>query len=78
VVRQGLRYLHMADLGQQGVPPKYRDKRTERFAAGERVKEFHAFKEQGERRLDNLEAATSRNDLMRLPSNRFEAVGGDR
>jgi proteic killer suppression protein len=68
----------MADLGKQDVPSKYRDKRTERFAAGERVREFQAFKEQAERRLDILEAAASRNDLMRLPSNRFEALGGDR
>lgn len=68
----------MADLGQRNVPPKYRDKRTERFAAGERVREFQAFKHQAERRLDILEAATSRNDLVRLPSNRFEALSGDR
>ncbi len=60
------------------TPPKYRDKRTERFAAGGRVKEFQAFKEQAERRLDILEAAMSCNDLMRLPSNRFEALSGDR
>ena len=59
-------------------PPKYRDKRTERFAAGERVREFQAFKDQAERRLDFLEAATDKNDLVRLPSNRFEARGGDR
>jgi proteic killer suppression protein len=68
----------MADLGQQDVPPKYRDKRAERFAAGERVREFQAFKEHAERRLDILETAVSRNDLMLLPSNRFEALGGDR
>ena len=59
-------------------PPKYRDKRTERFAAGERVRDFQAFKQQAERRLDLLEAATSKNDLMMLPSNRFEALRGDR
>ncbi len=58
--------------------PKYRDKRTERFAAGERIREFESFKDQAERRLDILEAAVSRNDLMLLPSNRFEALGGDR
>ena len=45
-------------------PPKYRDKSTERFAAGERVREFQAFKDQAERRLDILEAAVSKNDLM--------------
>lgn len=68
----------MADLGQQDVPPKYRDKRTERFAVGEPVREFQAFKDQAERRLDILETATGRSDLMLLPSNRFEALRGDR
>jgi toxin HigB-1 len=58
--------------------PKYRDKLTERFAKGERIKQFHGFKEQAERRLDLLEAATTVDDLKRLPSNRFEALGGDR
>lgn len=59
-------------------PQKYRDKRTERFASGERVKEFDGFKDQAERRLDILEAAADLADLMRLPSNRFEALRGDR
>jgi len=58
--------------------PKYKDKLTERFAKGERVKQFQGFKEQAERRLDLLEAATTVDDLKRLPSNRFEALGGDR
>jgi proteic killer suppression protein len=62
----------------QDTPPKYRDRRTERFAGGERIRDFQAFKEQAERRLDVLEAAVSRNDLMLLPSNRFEALGGNR
>ncbi|MFM9889338.1 MAG: type II toxin-antitoxin system RelE/ParE family toxin [Rickettsiales bacterium] len=57
---------------------KYRDKNTADFAAGKRVRAFHAFKDQAERRLDILEAATCLNDLMRLPSNRFEALRGDR
>jgi proteic killer suppression protein len=57
---------------------KYRDKRAERFAAGERVKEFQAFKEQAERRLDILEVAVDREDLVLLPSNGFEALSGDR
>lgn len=68
----------MDDNEEAENQPKFRDKRTARFAEGERVKEFQAFKEQAERRLDILEAAASRNDLMRLPSNRFEALGGDR
>lgn len=59
-------------------PPKYRNKLTERFAAGEHVKRFQAIKEQAERRLDILETAISKIDLMKLPSNRFEALGGNR
>lgn len=67
-------------MDEQGPapPPKYRDKRTERFATGERVGEFQAFKDQAERRLDVLEVATCIEDLKRLPSNRFEALGGKR
>ena len=68
----------MVWLVQPVAPPKYRDRRTERFAAGERIREFQAFKEQAERRLDILETAVSRRDLMLLPSNHFEALGGDR
>lgn len=71
-------YLPYMDDPEQLGPPKYRDKRTERFAAGERVREFQAFKDQAERRLDLLDAAFNRNDLMKLPSNRFEALGGNR
>ena len=63
---------------QQDGPPKFKDKLTERFARGERVKQFHAFKEQAERRLDILEVATNLDDLKKLPSNRFEALVGDR
>jgi proteic killer suppression protein len=59
-------------------PPKYQDKRTAGFAAGERVLEFQAFRDQAERRLDLLDAAMSRNEMVKLPSNRFEAPGGSR
>jgi toxin HigB-1 len=59
-------------------PRKYRDKRTERFAAGERVREFQAFERQGYRRLELLEAAPNIETLMRFPSNHFEMLGGDR
>ena len=61
-----------------GNRPKFRDKRTERFAQGERIKQFQAFKEQAERRLDLLEAAMSVDDLKKLPSNRLDALGGSR
>jgi len=58
--------------------PLYRDKRTERFANGERVKEFQAFEKQAKKRLSILHDALDRNDLMRLPSNHMEVLGGSR
>jgi len=62
----------------ESTTPLYRDKRTARFANGERVKEFQGFEEQAKKRLLILNSAVSRNGLMLLPSNRFEALGGDR
>jgi toxin HigB-1 len=59
-------------------PQTYRDKRTAKFAAGERVKEFQGFEAQAQKRMVILESAESRRDLMLLPSNRFEALHGDR
>lgn len=56
----------------------YRDKRTRAFAGGERVAAFQGFKTQAEKRLEILDAADSLNDLAVLPSNRFEALSGDR
>lgn len=56
----------------------FRDKTTERFAAGQRVKEFSGFARQAEMRLDRLETATSLADLAALPGNRLEALKGDR
>src|SRR5437763_14406599 len=56
----------------------YRDRRTERFASGQRVKEFSGFARQAEMRLDRLEAAASLADLAGLPGNRLEALKGDR
>jgi proteic killer suppression protein len=58
--------------------PKYRDKRTARFAAGEFVREFQSFQDQADKRLRILEDAEELNDLKRVRSNRFEALGGDR
>jgi proteic killer suppression protein len=57
---------------------KYRDKRTARFATGERVSEFQGFARQAYKRLELLEAAPDKRALMMLPSNRFEALRGDR
>jgi proteic killer suppression protein len=58
--------------------PRFRDKRTDRFANGERVKEFQSFERQAVKRFRVLLDARDRYDLMRLPSNHFEALGGDR
>ena len=44
----------------------------------ERVSEFHAFSRQAYKRLEILEAAPDKRALMQLPSNRFEALVGDR
>ena len=56
----------------------YRDKKTERFASGERIQSFAAFRRPAEKRLRVLEAATSLGDLRQLPGNRLESLKGDR
>jgi proteic killer suppression protein len=56
----------------------YRDKRSAAFARGEFVREFQGFARQAYKRLEVLEAAISLADLRELPSNRFEALRGDR
>ena len=54
------------------------DKRTARFLNGERVREFQSFEAQAYKRVAILNEASCIEDLMKLPSNRFEALGGDR
>ena len=44
---------------------------TERFAKGERFKEFSGFARQAEKRLGRLEATTSLQDLAALPGKRW-------
>ena len=56
----------------------YRDNATERFAAGERIRKWEAFRGQAEKRLRVLDAAASLADLAALNSNRLEALKGDR
>lgn len=56
----------------------YRDKDTGEFAASKRIARFAAFQKQAEKRLLILGAATCIEDLQALPSNRFEALRGDR
>ncbi|MGO6747724.1 type II toxin-antitoxin system RelE/ParE family toxin [Rhizobium ruizarguesonis] len=56
----------------------FRDKRTEAFANGDVIREFQGFDRQGWKRLEIIDAATGLEDLRALPSNRLEALQGDR
>ncbi|MGO9699550.1 MAG: type II toxin-antitoxin system RelE/ParE family toxin [Xanthobacteraceae bacterium] len=56
----------------------YRDARTQAFADGRFVREFHGFARQAYRRLEILDAATALDELRALRSNRLEALKGDR
>ena len=56
----------------------YRDRDTERFAAGEKIRQWEPFRRQAEKRLRILDAAASLADLAALNSNRLEALKGDR
>lgn len=53
-------------------------KDTEALYHGKRVRKFESCQAQAERRLEILDNAKTINDLMALPSNRFEALSGDR
>src|ERR1035437_7137720 len=52
----------------------FRDKRTERFAEDNHVKDFSGFARQAEARLDRLEAARNLNDLAAFRGNRLETL----
>ena len=56
----------------------FRDRRSRLFAEGAFVRAFQGFERQGWKRLAILEAADSLGDLAGLPSNRLEALKGDR
>ncbi len=56
----------------------YKDKLTEDFANGKRIKDFENFAKQAEKRLEILDAAPNKEALRHLPSNNFEALGGKR
>ena len=56
----------------------FKDKRTLRLFEGERVPAFQSFARQAEKRLRVLDAADRLEALIRLPSNRFKALGGNR
>jgi len=56
----------------------YRDRRTRDVAEGKRIKAFDGIRRKAEMKLDQLEAATSLQDLGSLPGSRLEALKGDR
>jgi len=56
----------------------FKCKKTERLFNGVRVPAFSGFKRQAEKRLRILDASETLAALMALPSNRFEALSGDR
>jgi proteic killer suppression protein len=56
----------------------YGDARTERFARGERVKQFEPFRLKAERVLDRLGAAASLSDVASFPGHRLEKLKGGR
>ena len=54
------------------------DRETRRFFEGQRVATFQSFARQAARRLVLLDSAETLGDLAALPSNRLEALRGDR
>ena len=56
----------------------FRCKYTEALYQGKQVRKFASCQAQAERRLEILDNAKTINDLITLPSNRFEALAGDR
>lgn len=55
-----------------------KDRRTSDFLANKRVKEFQSFERQVIKAVAKLQAVTRLVELRNPPSNRFEALGGDR
>ena len=56
----------------------FKCKKTERLFNGVRVPAFSGFRRQAEKRLRILDASETLAALRALPSNRFEALSGDR
>lgn len=56
----------------------FKDRATRRFFEGKRVPAFQGFADQAVRRLTILDSADALQDLAGLPSNRLEALHGDR
>jgi len=56
----------------------YADKRTASFVSGERVRAFESIARQAAKGIAKLQSATRLVELRNPPSNRFEALDGDR
>ncbi len=56
----------------------FKDKKTERFFAGEAVKEFSGFKKVAERKFTMLDSASEVRDLLSPPGNQLEKLKGDK
>ena len=56
----------------------FKDRETRRFFKGQCVAAFHGFAYQAVGRLTLLDSAETLRDLAGLPSNRLEALRGDR
>jgi len=56
----------------------FRDRDTQRFFEGQRIRAFQGFAAQATRRLTILDSAQSLQDLSALNSNRFESLSGNR
>ncbi len=63
--------VHMAIIG-------CKDRQTQHFLTGGRVAAFQAFADAAVKALTKLQAAVVLSDLRSPPSNRFEALRGDR
>jgi toxin HigB-1 len=60
------------------VIQSFADRDSEKVYQGRRVKRFEGFRAAAERKLAQLDAATSVEDLRVPPGNRLEALVGDR
>jgi proteic killer suppression protein len=56
----------------------FKSKKTKQLFEGKRIAQFQAFDRQAQKRLRVLDAADTLEALRMLPSNRLEALKGDR
>ncbi len=73
-----MRYVQLIGSGQKPVIQSFRGGRLTGFVDGKFVRAFEPFRPQAEKRPAVFDAAASVAELRTLPSNRLEALGGDR